>query len=715
MSDKKSSTAVLEKVKEAIPEVNISGKADPQHDTQAEAREHRVEELIHGMEKRMKQAAVDFKGSEELQREAGELSHDIAGRIRRISQSAKTEDAFERDVDEAIAAAVRYIIGKARVETKAEKKKEEAKKEHGEEKRKRITTTEEKKTEEKTNTDQDKAATETKADTSIQSTTNSPKITPSPATSPQSEKTLSPKPAENKEKPTEKSPPKKNQQEKTPSKPSQTKEQAHQAIVHALEEPETVYYRKVKPDEKLRTKMVSALEDPEEALKKQMQAFFKKRQDGFANRMSYKNQQRVAEERRKKAEAVALAGILSAVKEKSHITIPQGQDQEEELIETTSGEELMDRGSTVTGNPNADVRTQTASTNKASPPPPGEENYSVRDYSGQQQARKAAAQHEEAGGGRKRKKKKKIRKKIEEKIGAKVARELLLLIVKSPYFWIAVLIIYVILFIISILGAVFQDAQGNNSKAPSLLTLTKTGPATATVGQNLTYTINAQYKGSAQELTIVDKLPTGVNYVSSNPTGVYDATARTVTWNTKSLNVLLTNPANWSVTVVLRATSNNVKIVNQATATVTGGASGEYVSPSTSDCNNANYKSYMNKTPLKKNFGDPMCDFSKDELFKQLQTEDPTNADIWFNKIVPCESGYNPNAYAGPQTGTPDARGAWGLYQMGSSNPPGSPPPAEGKNGPNDRGDVPWRMQTSNATTYGKKIGSLGRYWACAR
>jgi hypothetical protein len=136
-----------------------------------------------------------------------------------------------------------------------------------------------------------------------------------------------------------------------------------------------------------------------------------------------------------------------------------------------------------------------------------------------------------------------------------------------------------------------------------------------------------------------------------------------------------------------------------------------YLAPSIDNCGGK----YKFTSPLAKNFGDPSCSFNKDQAYTLLKQDDPTNADTWFNKIMPCESGYNPNAYAGPQTGTPDARGAWGLVQMGSASPPGSPPPATGKNGPNDRGDVNWQTQIANATTYGKKISSLGAYWACAR
>ena len=140
-------------------------------------------------------------------------------------------------------------------------------------------------------------------------------------------------------------------------------------------------------------------------------------------------------------------------------------------------------------------------------------------------------------------------------------------------------------------------------------------------------------------------------------------------------------------------------------------AGGSYIPPSQDTCGGK----YSFNNPVG-NFGDPSCNFDKNALHEMLKQQDPTNADTWFFKIIPCESSYNPTTYASHESiGTPDPAGAWGLYQMGSSQPPGSPPPAPGRNGPNDRGDVNWPIQTENATTYGKKLSSLGSYWACAR
>ena len=286
---------------------------------------------------------------------------------------------------------------------------------------------------------------------------------------------------------------------------------------------------------------------------------------------------------------------------------------------------------------------------------------------------------------------------------------------ETIYLIILIVALFLLPFFIIFFGFLGDSSQQQQGQTANPLTITKTGPAKAVLGQQLVYQITAGYPGTADDMTITDPLPVGTAYVSSTPAGTYDAATRTVTWSAKALNIPLVNPINMTISLTLTATQDNLKIANIATVSLTNGVlaggGGAYVAPTTDNCGGK----YTFTSPLGKNFGDPSCNFTKDQLYTQLKTADPTNADVWFNKVVPCESGYNPNAYAGPQTGTPDARGAWGLFQMGSSYPPGSPPPAEGKNGPNDRGDVNWGVQIVNATTYGKKLSSLGAYWSCAR
>jgi len=130
----------------------------------------------------------------------------------------------------------------------------------------------------------------------------------------------------------------------------------------------------------------------------------------------------------------------------------------------------------------------------------------------------------------------------------------------------------------------------------------------------------------------------------------------------------------------------------------TGGTTGGPVPGSNKNtCNNT----YTLNNPRGMNFGDPNCDFKKEDLSAYLQKIDPANASNWYSVIAICESGYNPNAYASPATGTPDAGGAWGLFQMG-----------QGKNGQYDHGDVYWRTQADGAVNYRNKvINGSWAYW----
>jgi hypothetical protein len=122
--------------------------------------------------------------------------------------------------------------------------------------------------------------------------------------------------------------------------------------------------------------------------------------------------------------------------------------------------------------------------------------------------------------------------------------------------------------------------------------------------------------------------------------------------------------------------------------------------PNQSNCNGT----YKLNNPLG-NFGDPSCNFTKDSLYAALQQQDPVNADYWFFTVVKCESSYDPTIWADPITvGTPDAEGAWGLFQMG-----------RGKNGQYDHGDVAWQLQTSNAINYNNNLARKWRYWQCAK
>lgn len=183
------------------------------------------------------------------------------------------------------------------------------------------------------------------------------------------------------------------------------------------------------------------------------------------------------------------------------------------------------------------------------------------------------------------------------------------------------------------------------------------------------------------------------------------------------------------LTIVFKPTQADNYVVNIATGTVVGaastqppggtggGVSGGFVPPAANDSCNNKYASLIAKNSLlKKNFGDPACTYTMAKQLTMLKQQDPKFANLWYFTITPGESGYNPNVWASPAIGTPDSHGAWGLYQMGSSQPPGLAPPAPGSNGEYDRGDVNWELQTSNAIQYNtKKLHCSFRYWSTAR
>jgi uncharacterized repeat protein (TIGR01451 family) len=306
--------------------------------------------------------------------------------------------------------------------------------------------------------------------------------------------------------------------------------------------------------------------------------------------------------------------------------------------------------------------------------------------------------------------------------------------IMNPEITIPVLLILLfVLFFVFILTTGGSAGSYNQNQTQSPLQVTKTGPAQANVGDKLQYSINVTYPGSATDVVISDPLPQGTTYVSSNPSGQLTTTGNagpgksppTITWDAKTLKLPLANPINITISLTLQATKNNNNIGNVATVTLdggslsasggTGGANTAYVPPSTDNCGGKYSTDMEDNALLKKNFGDPDCNFSKDQLYTQLKQEDPKDAAVFYTIIVPCESSYDPDIWVPPAPGL-DPQGPWGLFQMGSSKPPGLPPPAPGENGVNDRGDVNWQVQIINATTTGKSEPSLestqGGYWS---
>ncbi|MBP9719577.1 MAG: hypothetical protein KBD46_03830, partial [Candidatus Levybacteria bacterium] len=212
---------------------------------------------------------------------------------------------------------------------------------------------------------------------------------------------------------------------------------------------------------------------------------------------------------------------------------------------------------------------------------------------------------------------------------------------------------------------------------------------------NIQYTINASYTGTA-EITLTDTFPPNTQLV--NATGIHTKTDTTAVWKLSENEATGTAPKVYIFTFILGPNKEDMLVKNKIVANATGGT-GSGIPPTADNCGGL----YTLANPLG-NFGDPTCDFKKDDLYTLLKQQDPANADKWFFKIVPCESSYNPNTWRDPNIlpQTPDPAGAWGLFQMG-----------RGRNGQYDHGDVYWKDQATSAVEWNKLIGGSFGYWAC--
>jgi uncharacterized repeat protein (TIGR01451 family) len=262
-----------------------------------------------------------------------------------------------------------------------------------------------------------------------------------------------------------------------------------------------------------------------------------------------------------------------------------------------------------------------------------------------------------------------------------------------------------------LLGVVFVLAfffggpmeQLSNSVDIKNIEIVKSAPQSVENGSKITYNIIVRNKGSkSAQVVVSDAIPENSRYESGNNDPVASDSGKTV----KNIQWTLSDVAGGEVrnlTFSVIPTKEDVWIINQARGTVTiAGGGGNVQIPGNIPPNQNNCGKWTFKTPLG-NYGDPECNFTKDDLFTLLKQLDPVDASYWFYTVVRCESGYDPNNFLGASA---SGLGAYGLYQM---NPSGK------GNGKYDAGDVIWQLQTSNAVNYNNQLSTKWRYWACAQ
>jgi hypothetical protein len=264
------------------------------------------------------------------------------------------------------------------------------------------------------------------------------------------------------------------------------------------------------------------------------------------------------------------------------------------------------------------------------------------------------------------------------------------------------MIIIILMFLLIMFGLIAPIPGGKPPRLPSQsgaietipgLTLRLTGPLPVDNGANMEFTIDVSYSRTSPPLSsiiVYATIPPFAEFVEA--TGAFEYENGEIVWP-------MSQNGN-RFTFTLKATAVDFECLKcyQVYAIIASGSGPGAGSPPTNNSCGGKYN--IASTPIGANFGDPECNFTKDDLYKLLEQLDPQNANKWYFKIVPCESGYNPNAYNGTAV---DPAGAYGLYQMGA-----------GKNGQYDHGDVDWATQTSNAVTYNKDlIGGTFAYWGC--
>jgi len=300
--------------------------------------------------------------------------------------------------------------------------------------------------------------------------------------------------------------------------------------------------------------------------------------------------------------------------------------------------------------------------------------------------------------------------------------------------WIALIIFIVILIIFGLvlffLTMSAQEEEETKNKSNTLTIVKSVDKETANVGDTLNYTMNFSSTIAVDDVTITDVIPVGTEFVSAGPiatcdNGTCNALSKSVTWSSKTN--FPASSGNGTFTLSVKTLVNDMWVINKAdgVATPATGSAG-YVppAPASNNCGGKyDFTSWPDKNPLG-NYGDPLCNFTQPSLSALISSLDPQNLYWWYNVIVPRETGwtYSPNSWADPNFAgqcSLDCGGAWGLFQMGSSTPPGQPPPAPGKNGIYDRGDVNWQVQTANAINYNNLVLKLRNcyfwYWRSAR
>ncbi len=279
----------------------------------------------------------------------------------------------------------------------------------------------------------------------------------------------------------------------------------------------------------------------------------------------------------------------------------------------------------------------------------------------------------------------------------------------------AVIIIALIIFIFVIIGQIFFNTSDltkpiTNSRYAGI-SYTIYGPQSSPNGVDLRYEIIVIYdKRNAvdpiENISVSADIPEETTLIPSGTTGIYRSPTNSsaITWRLKDNSPSETGEQTmYSFTLILRPQDDSTFDVSISILGATGGGG----PPATGDSCSGKYNSV---NAPKGNFGDPSCNYTLNDFGNELKSKDPKNYRFWY-LLSECESGHRPNAYfrcnSDGSVCTPDPKGAWGAFQMGSNRNPLA----------YNRGNVEWKEQIQVAVDREKIVLEPRNldfdYWQC--
>ncbi len=285
------------------------------------------------------------------------------------------------------------------------------------------------------------------------------------------------------------------------------------------------------------------------------------------------------------------------------------------------------------------------------------------------------------------------------------------LIILGVLLLIALLVVVVIFFLNQ------NNQKGQDTSIPGLsITLIQAAPTIPNLG-TADFTVNvicdATCKTQGPIRIYAEKLATGTSLNTTDKTkttGTYTTTPYPISWlladNTPTPSASGGDAYTFKFSLTTTSQINNVKIATTIYGDLVGGGSGTSgpvgdVPATTNNCN-GKYTYYMSLAPGNRNFGDPNCDFTNNDLSNLInQIEpNPSRQKCYYLILANHESGYNANAYNGNST---SGNGAYGLFQMN--------PKSAGGESTYDVGDVYYKLGTQNAIKHNGLTGNNFAYW----